>query len=299
MEPDEIRVPVNGGVTLHAWLFRPLGAGPFPAITMAHGFGGLKYHGLRQLAERFRDAGFVVLVHDHRSFGLSEGEPRNDIDPWRQIEDWRRIITYLESVDDVDRTRLGVWGTSFAGGHAMVLGATDRRLKAVVAQVPICNGYEQGLRRVPAELRAAVQERFNADERGQLSGRAPQTQLLNSLEPGTPAAYHSQDMFDFFASFPIPDGVPAADVVTVRSSLKASQYEPGTWAGRVSPTPLMMLVGTGDLVTPTDIALRTYEQALQPKRLVMFDGGHFDAYDAQFETTSAAATEWFVAHLRS
>jgi fermentation-respiration switch protein FrsA (DUF1100 family) len=155
------------------------------------------------------------------------------------------------------------------------------------------------LRRVPAELRRGVQERFDTDERRQLAGNAPQTQLLNSVDPGTPAAYHSQDMFDFEARFPIPDDVPPADVLTLRSSFKASQYEPGIWAGRVSPTPLMMLVGTRDLVTPTDIALTTYERALQPKRLVMFDGGHFDAYGAQFETTSAAAVDWFVTHLSS
>lgn len=190
-------------------------------------------------------------------------------------------------------------GDELRRGHAIVLGATDRRLKAVVAQVPISSGYEQSLRRVPAELRAGLQERFDADERNQLAGDAPQAQLLNSLDPGTPAAYHSQGMFDFEASFPIPDDVPTADRITLRSSFKASQYEPGIWAARVSPTPLMMLVGAHDLVTPTDIALTTYERALQPKQLVMFDGGHFDAYGAHFETTSAAATAWFVTHLRS
>jgi cephalosporin-C deacetylase-like acetyl esterase len=42
-------------------------------------------------------------------------------------------------------------GTSYAGGHAIVLGATDRRLKAVVAQVPTISGYEQGLRGIPPE----------------------------------------------------------------------------------------------------------------------------------------------------
>jgi hypothetical protein len=30
-------------------------------------------------------------VHDHRNFGTSGGELRGDIDPWRQIADWRRV----------------------------------------------------------------------------------------------------------------------------------------------------------------------------------------------------------------
>lgn len=54
---------------------------------MAHGYGGNREMGLDRYARTFADAGFVVLVHDHRTFGASDGEPRNDVDPWRQIAD--------------------------------------------------------------------------------------------------------------------------------------------------------------------------------------------------------------------
>ena len=40
---------------------------------MAHGFAGVKEHGLERFARLFADAGFVVLVHDHRGFGASDG----------------------------------------------------------------------------------------------------------------------------------------------------------------------------------------------------------------------------------
>jgi dienelactone hydrolase len=89
-------------------------------------------------------------VHDHRNFGTSGGDLRGDIDPWQQIADWRRAISYLEGRPEVDPTRIGLWGTSYAGGYALVLGATDRRLRCVVAQVPTISGYEQGLRRASA-----------------------------------------------------------------------------------------------------------------------------------------------------
>src|SRR5690606_41051296 len=68
-------------------------------------------------------SGFVVLVHDHRNFGESDGVPRQDIDPWAQVADWRRAISYLESHSLVDPQRIGIWGTSFSGGHALVLAA--------------------------------------------------------------------------------------------------------------------------------------------------------------------------------
>ena len=161
-----MKIPAEGGVQLSAWVFTPSGNGPFPAITMAHGYACTKTHGgLDRFAEILSEAGFVVILHDHRGFGQSEGEPRHDVDPWRQIADWRRVISLLESLPQVDAKRLGVWGTSYAGGHAIVLGATDRRLKAVVSQVPTIDGFETGLRRVPPDAVAALEEAFNQDER--------------------------------------------------------------------------------------------------------------------------------------
>jgi fermentation-respiration switch protein FrsA (DUF1100 family) len=72
----------DGGVTLRGWLYVP-GGEPVqrPAITMTHGFAGVKEHGIEPFAQAFADAGFVVLLHDHRNFGASEGLPRHDIDP--------------------------------------------------------------------------------------------------------------------------------------------------------------------------------------------------------------------------
>jgi hypothetical protein len=102
------------------------------------------------------------LVHDHRHFGASDGVERGDVDPWQQIADWRRAISFLESRPEVDAAQIGIWGTSYAGGHAIVLGATDRRLKAVVAQVPTISGFEQGLRRVaPDGIAALWSDRYN------------------------------------------------------------------------------------------------------------------------------------------
>jgi hypothetical protein len=291
-------IPLADNLRLHAWVFHPpAGNGPFPAVTMAHGFGGVMYQGLQRYAERFSQAGFVVLVHDHRGFGLSGGEPRGDIDPWQQIADWRRAISFLEALDDVDAHRIGIWGSSYAGGHSIVLAATDRRIKAAVAQVPTISGYEQGLRRVPAERRAEQEERFNDDERTQLAGRQPASQFVNSLDLAVQAAYHSPAMDEFNARFPLPPSVEEPKCVTLRSTRKAQMYEPGAWVGRVSPTPLLMVVATRDTITPTDLALAAYERALQPKRLAMYAGDHFDAYVAAFETTCAAATAWFQEHL--
>src|ERR1700733_15160775 len=74
-----VRFPLEDGTELSAWLFLPEDrAKPLPGITMAHGYAGTRYHGIEPIAEAFADAGFAVLVHDHRGFGESGGEPRQD-----------------------------------------------------------------------------------------------------------------------------------------------------------------------------------------------------------------------------
>ena len=295
VQRQNVEFAVEGGVTLRGWLFVPDGAGLHPAITMAHGFAGVKEHGLERFARAFADAGFVVLVHDHRGFGASDGSPRNDIDPWVQIADWRRAISFLESQPFVDPARIGLWGSSYAGGHAIVLGATDRRLRAVVAQVPTISGYQQSLRRVAPDQVAALEAAFADDERSQFRGSPLSTQTVVSADPAVQAAYRAPDAIAFYNQ-PAPKGV-WDNVVTLRSSRAARMYEPGTWISRVSPTPLLMVVGLHDTITLTDLALGAYQEALQPKKLVTIDGGHFDPYLTRFAEASGAAVSWFTEHL--
>jgi uncharacterized protein len=291
----DVEFPVEGDVTLRGWLFMPDGAGPHPAITMAHGFAGVKEHGLERFARLFADAGFVVLVHDHRGFGASGGSPRSDIDPWVQVADWRRAISFLEDHPAVDPERIGLWGTSYAGGHAIVLGATDRRLRAVVAQVPTISGYQQSLRRVAPDQVPALEAAFIDDERRQYRGQPPTTQAVVSSDPAVPAAYRSPDAVAFYNQ-PVPEGT-WENVMTLRSTRAARMYEPRQWISRVSPTPLLMIVGLHDSITIADLELRAYEQALQPKKLVTIDGGHFDPYLDRFTQAASAACEWFTEHL--
>ena len=236
------------------------------------------------------------LLHDHRSFGVSGGEPRQDVDPWRQITDWRRAISYLESRPEVDSNRIGLWGTSYAGGHALVLGATDRRLACVVAQVPTISGYQQGLRRVAPEAIPALEAALNEDERAQARGEPPRRQAIVGTDVSVPAAYRTKDANDFYLQ-PLGDGVAWENSVTMRSTRLARMYEPGAWVSRVSPTPLLMVVATRDTITVTDLALEAYEQAHEPKKLVLIPGGHFDPYLSGFERACEAAVDWFRQHL--
>jgi len=296
---EEVRFAVEGGVELGAWLYLPeKGSRRGPAITMAHGYAGTREHGIGRFAEAFTAVGFVVLLHDHRGFGVSGGEPRQDVDPWRQIDDWRRAISYLERRPEVDANRIGVWGSSYAGGHSLVLGATDRRIACVVSQVPTISGYEQGLRRVPPEGIPGLEAVLDDEERARARGEPPRYQAVVSADSSVPAAYRTKDAIDFYLQ-PLGPDASWENTVTTRSSRLARMYEPRPWVVRISPTPLLMVVGTHDTITLTDLALEAYERAHEPKKLVMIPGGHFDPYLSGFERSSGAATAWFREHLMS
>ena len=295
VERRDVEFQVEGADHLRGWLFLPEASGPHPAISMAHGYAGVKEHGLERFARAFAEGGFVVLLHDHRTFGASDGTPRQDINPWGQIADWRRAISFLEALPEVDATRLGIWGTSYAGGHVLVLGATDRRIRAVVSQVPTISGYEQGLRRVPPDAIAPLERLFDEDERGQFRGEPPRRQKVVGQDLSVPASYRSADALSFYLQ-PLPPGAWTNEV-TVRSGRLARMYEPGAWVARVSPTPLLMIVAVADHITLSDLGLRAFGQALEPKKLVTVAGGHFDAYLSGFPTASGAALSWFREHL--
>lgn len=294
---SDVRIPIEGGIELGAWLFLPDMPLPRPAITMAHGYAGSKYHGLERFAEYFASAGFVVLVHDHRGFGDSSGEPRQDVNPWQQIADWRRAISYLETLPEVDANLIGIWGTSYAGGHVLILAATDRRLKAVVSQVPTISGIEQGKRRVSPDMLPALEHFLTEDERSQLKGEPARYMKVVSDNASERAAYYAQDVINFYLQ-PVPEG-KWENKVTVRSARWGRMYVPDIFIPLISPTPLLMIIGDDDRVTLTDVQLAAYERALQPKQLKLIKGGHFDPYTNQFDEAAGEARDWFRLYLNN
>jgi dipeptidyl aminopeptidase/acylaminoacyl peptidase len=77
-ERRNIEFGVEGGVTLRGWLFVPNAKGPAPAITMAHGYAGVKEHGIERFVRAIAEAGFVVLVHDQDREFLATAFPGRD-----------------------------------------------------------------------------------------------------------------------------------------------------------------------------------------------------------------------------
>ena len=296
----DVEFKTEDGVTLRGWYYLPDNrSGNVPTIVMAHGFSAVKEMYLDRFAEAFANSGLGSIVFDNRNFGASDGQPRQEIDPWQQVRDYRDAITFAETLEATDPERIGIWGSSYSGGHVLVVGANDRRVKCVVAQVPLISGHANARRLIRADHIAGLQKMFDGDRRARMQGKPPAMLPVVSEDPAGPAALPTPDSWTFFTETGRARAQSWRNEVTLRSVEMFMEYEPGSYVGFISPTPLMMVVALGDHLTVADQALAAYERALAPKRLVTLPSGHFDAYVAGFDAASRAATEWFVHHLTS
>jgi fermentation-respiration switch protein FrsA (DUF1100 family) len=143
---------------------------------------------------------------------------------------------------------------------------------------------------------AALEAALDDDERPQLCGGPPRRQAIVNADSAVLAAYRTKEAIDFYLQ-PLGEGTEWENAVTVRSTRLARMYEPGAWVSRVSPTPLLMVVASHDAITLTDLALAAYEQALEPKKLVLISDGHFAPYLSEFHISRDAAVDWFRQHL--
>src|SRR6266478_8835944 len=133
------------GTTLRGRMFKPGDSqAPLAAVVMSHGYNCIKELYLDKYAEIFCQEGFVVLAYDHRNFGDSDGEPRQELDPWKQLRDYRHAITFVQTLDGVDPERIGIWGASY---RAATSSSSPPSTAACAARSRRCRRSAAGSRR--------------------------------------------------------------------------------------------------------------------------------------------------------
>jgi fermentation-respiration switch protein FrsA (DUF1100 family) len=287
------------GTTLRGWLYRPdSGNGPFPTVVMAHGLSVVKEMGLDDYADVFAAAGLAVVAYDNRNLGASDGQPRQEIDPVMQRRDYSHAITWAAAQADIDATRIGVWGTSYTGGLAIISGALDHRVRCVVAQVPYLHALQTQDLVSPLEGIKGFHRLIERERQSLADGNAPRMVEVCSDDESKPANSASALSWAFFNHYLASGRAPNwKNELTIRSLELRQEYDALSFVHRVSPKPLLMIVAEDDDITPTSIALAAFERAREPKHLVMVAGHHYRPYIEAFEASSAAARDWFIEHL--
>lgn len=289
------------GLKCAGWYYVPKGLKADekrPAIVMAHGYAGIKEMYLDKFAEKFVDAGLVVLVFDYRYFGASEGEPRNQLFYFEQLQDYRNGITWVSLQKEVDPQRIGIWGTSLSGGHVIHLASYDRRVKAVVAQVPVPDLWEAYYQtRKPEDL--AKRSAWFAQNRIDEYTKNTVNYFPVIAPEGEPSVLPQKESFEWITETVKSRAPNWENRVTVESLEVNPEYSPTKHIHLISPTPLLMIIASDDIVTPTKFQKEAFERAGEPKKLVEVKARHFEAYNGpKFDDFSTPAVEWFKTHLK-
>ncbi len=283
----------SGGLDCAAWLYRPEKEDPLPLVVMAHGFSCTREMRLDAYAERFCAAGLGVLVFDYRHFGASAGEPRQLLDLKKQHADYHAAVEYARALDWVDPDRVAVFGTSFSGGHVLLVAARDPRIAALVSQCPATDGLAS-LRRMTTVNIAKAMLAGLRDQLGALAGRAPRYMPAVG-PPGSFAAMSTPDAQPGFQAM-LPAATRWENRVAARIALRVARYRPGRAAARIA-CPALFCVCDRDAICPAEPTVK-FAAAAPRGEVKHYPVGHFEIYvgDA-WERAVADQTEFLVRHL--
>ncbi|MFC5753243.1 alpha/beta hydrolase [Actinomadura rugatobispora] len=292
------------GVTVRGDLLLPEGDGPHPVVVMAGGWCYVKELRQPQYAEEFVRRGFAALIFDYRTIGASDGAPRQHLDPWAQIEDYRNAITYLETRSDIDAGRVGVWGISYSGGHVLVLGAVDPRVKVIVSNVPVIDGHRNMWRVHGTDRFRKLQDAILEDRRKRFE-TGEYGYITMSGTPAGPdadlATWPLDEVKAVFEELKRTQAPRHEHRSTIASVELLMQYNAAPYAERIVHKPTMMIVANEDDITLWDVETRVFDSIpSNAKRLVVLPStSHMTLYSdlTALDLAAKAAGGWFSEHL--
>jgi uncharacterized protein len=286
------------GERVEGLLYLPNGADRPPAVVLAGGWCYVKEIVQPFYAEAFARAGLAALIFDYRRLGSSGGKPRQHLDPEDQMEDYRSALSWLEDRDDIDAQRLGIWGISYSGGHVLIIGANDERVRAIVSIVPVVDGLETlqrahgtlGMRRLDDKIREARRKLYRTGEHSFIPHASvdPVSDVVTWPFPA------SQPLFEWLKQ---TQGKRYENRATVASTEMLLRYSVYPHVGRLIDTPTMMVVAEGDDHTMWDLEIAAFDAIPTPKKQlqVVPRSGHHGLYrdEATIRGVAMDCAKWF------
>lgn len=294
----------SDGVVCRGVLITPdEGAGPFPTIVMGGGWCYVKEIVMPHYADFFVRDGFATLLFDYRTLGESDGEPRQHIDPWAQIEDYRSAISYAETRPELDADRIAAWGISYSGGHVLILGALDPRVRCIVSNIPVVDGWAT-MRRVHGERRfGLLLDTLLEDRRRRFADPAAAGRLpMSATDPAqTLSTWPFADVYENFQRIKEAEAPRHEHWSTAESTELLLAYTVFPYVGRIVNTPTLMVVAEHDDITLWDLEIDAFNGVTTPTKhlVVLPEVTHMSLYAQQskLESAATAASEFIQQHL--
>lgn len=254
-------------------LYLPDGISAPPVLVMAHGFAGERTFRLPAFAEAFCRQGMAVFLFDYRTFGDSEGLPRQQVNPNMQLADWRAAIAHVRALPCLRGSRLALWGTSFSGGHVVSLAAEDDSIDALIAQVPFVSGWNlmkgQSLGNLVQLTSAALMDGIAA-----VLGLKPRHYPVVA-KPGSRAIMNTAESYDGYLQL-APPQTNWQNAVPARVGLHIPFYSPLSRAAHVA-CPSLIIAARNDSLIPV-AAVKMLADRIPGSDYRELDTDHFQPY---------------------
>jgi pimeloyl-ACP methyl ester carboxylesterase len=277
------------GTRMAAEVYAPKSAATekLPTIVMSHGWGGVAAN-LRPDAVAFARAGYLVVTFDYRGWGASDSrviltrpqpprsadrrftaeveEVREVVDPIDQTTDLANAVSWVWGEPQCDRERIGLWGSSYSGGHVVYVAARDPRVKATVSQVAAFDSRW-------VVLGGAETEKTYAEAAARTHGE------LGYPEPGARVIGNLR-------------GAPIRE--------KLMQYVPVEDAARAPHCAMLfVLAEKEELFDNKEHGIKAHERATGPKKLVIVPNiQHYGIYTTARKQAQQMAIDWYNEHLK-
>jgi pimeloyl-ACP methyl ester carboxylesterase len=292
-----MRKPVSfysEGIKLDGDLFLPddiADAEQRAGIVLCHGYTGVKDLYLPDNARVLNDAGYAVLTFDYKGWGKSEGS-RSRLAPHSRVADVQAAMTYLGIQPQVDKNRLGIYGTSYGCATVVWVAAIDERVKCTVGVVGMGHGarWMRSVRR-PDEwvdlLERSEQDREQRVVSGKSGFVAREEILLPDRQSAALAAAARADN---------PNAIGELPLEYIDETL---QFHPEWVVDKIAPRPLLLIAAGDDRLVPKEDCFSLFEKAGEPKKLVVIPGvGHYEVYTPPaFDKVMKPTVKWFNKHL--
>jgi len=276
-----------------AWLYAPAESGsPAPAVVMGHGFAGTRDVGLPAFAEACARRGVAAVVFDYRGFGASGGSPRQLVDPWRQLEDWRSAVGWARAQPELDAGRIALLGASLGAGHALLTAAGDPAVRAVVAVAPLVDTTREGDATFPGVAWAVRLVVTGWIDLAALAlGRGPV--LIPAIAPSGGFGMIVDDAAHAAFERLVEPGSTYRNEVVAHSAFTFDDYDPSQRVAGIA-APILAIASRADRFAPFAAVDALAEQA-RDVTVEIVPGDHFDVYATPVVERAAGAACAFLA----
>jgi pimeloyl-ACP methyl ester carboxylesterase len=284
---------LSNGERCSAWLYLPETDQLPPVIIMAHGFAAEKSFELPKFAKRFAENGLAVLLFDYRCFGDSEGMPRNYVNPFRHIQDWKSAVKYIKQCNSVDVKRIALWGSSFSGGHVISVASQIEGISAFVSQVPYVDGLASMFKTPPLQSLKATYYSIKDVISTFLFKKVFYVKAV--AEPGEFAAMNSTESWPGYTAM-IPEDSKWKNKIPAKIFLMLLIYSPLLKAKKVK-CPALVIGARHDSLIPYQAVMWTAAR-IKKGEFILLDCNHFQPYKGEwFERNIKAEIDFLKRHL--